>query len=164
MNYIDIIILVLLIYALIKGILKGFVLQFFSLVGIFIGIYIAKVHINTIALVISAWTQLELAYAKPIAYLIIFLVVITMSHFVAKIIDKSFNISLLKWVNNLLGASLGLLKYVLMLSILLNVMEAIDTNNKLISMESKNKSSFYSPILQVVPKIMPFIQKDFLKN
>ncbi len=164
MNFIDIVILIILLFGLIKGVVRGFVLQLFSLLGILIGIYVAKMYIGTLTYIIIQWVEIEEMYAKPIAYLLIFCVIILAAHLIAKLLDKSIKISLLKWINNLLGAVLGILKYALVLSILLNVFHIIDSKSRIIKQEKKNESSLYSPVLSIIPKIMPYVNTDFLEK
>lgn len=164
MNFIDIIILIILLFGLIKGIIRGFVLQLFSLLGILLGIYIAKMYIGTITFIIMQWVEIEAVYAKPIAYLLIFCVIILAAHMISKLLDKSIKISLLKWMNKSLGALLGLFKYALVLSILLNAFQVIDSKGRIIKQEKKNNAALYHPVLNIVPKVMPFVNTDFLEK
>lgn len=164
MNFIDIIILIILLFGLIKGIIRGFILQLFSLLGIILGIYIAKMYIGTITFLIMQLIDIEEMYAKPLAYLIIFCVIILVSHLIAKLLDNTIKISLFKWLNSLLGGILGLVKYALVLSILLNVFQVIDSKERIIKQKEKNSSSLYKPVLNLVPTLMPSIDTDFLEN
>ncbi|MBN2787896.1 MAG: CvpA family protein [Paludibacteraceae bacterium] len=164
MGFLDIIILIVLLYGLVKGIIRGFILQFFSLIGVFIGIYAAKIYALKFTLLISQWFSISTTYAKPITYLLIFCAVILCLHLLAKLLDKSIKVSLVNWVNKLLGALLGILKYALILSILLTVFQALDKNSRMIKQSTKNKSVLYSPILNIVPRLMPTIDTHFLKQ
>jgi len=164
MNVLDILLFIVLIYGIVKGLIRGFVLQFFSLLGIFIAIYAAKMYNGKISLKLGDWIGISATYAKPISYFIIFCTIILLFHLVAKLLDKSIKVSLIDWVNKLLGAALGLFKYALVLSIFLNVFQVIDSNGKFIKQEKKNKSLLYNPVLKLVPKVMPYVYADFLKK
>lgn len=164
MNFLDIFIVIILVYGIIKGIIRGFVLQSFSILGVIIGIYFSILYVGRVSLWVSHGIDISLTYARPISYFIIFCAVILSFHLVAKLLDKSIKVSLVSWVNKLLGAVLGLLKYALVLSIFLHVFQAMDKNEKVLKHEKKANSLLYYPVFKIVPKLMPYVDADFLKK
>jgi membrane protein required for colicin V production len=165
MNALDLVFIFVLIYGIFKGFIRGFVLEAASLIGVILGIYIAKMNSDRFGISLHEWFDLSTRYAKPIAYFLLFLFVILSCHFLAKILDKLVKLALLDWLNKLLGSVTGMLKYALILSVFLNVFHTIDAKVGMINNEKKDKSLLYHPIKRLVPAIMPFIAwEDFVKN
>jgi membrane protein required for colicin V production len=65
--------------------------------------------------------------------------------------------------NRLLGALLAIFKYALVLSIFLNVYQNLDKKEKIISKTRKQSSALYYPVTNLVPKIMPYVDRNFMK-
>lgn len=165
MNALDFVLLALLVFGLIKGIMRGFVLEAASLLGLIIGVYTAKAYSDSFAQTLHHWFDLSIKYIVPVAFLLIFILVIIVCHLLAKLIDKSLKIKLLKRTNQALGAFLSLLKYLVFLSIILNIFHAIDEKANLVNQSKKVNSLLYYPIKNVVPTVFPYVEwEDFVKN
>lgn len=165
MNLLDIILILPLAYGIIKGVIKGFVLQLASLIGLIAGMYFAKLYASSVATLFYHWFDISLQYGKAVAFLVLFLIVGLFVYLLAKSLDRFIELISLKWLNKLLGAVFGGLKYALILSVLLNVLQAIDQKNNILSEETQNKSLFYRPITAMVPVLIPyFTTEDFIKK
>ena len=165
MNALDIVLFIILIYGIAKGIIKGFVLEAASFVGVILGIYLAKIYSDRTAVSVHEWFYLSTKYAKPMGFLLLFVLVILICHFLAKLLDRAVKLVLLDWLNKVAGAFLGLLKYALVLSIFLNVFQVMDNKVKMIKQEKKDSSLLYNPLKNLVPTIMPYVDwDDFVKN
>ena len=165
MSLLDIVLILPLVYGIIRGIIKGFVLQLASFLGLIAGIYFAKHYAHSVSELLYNWFDIPFQYGKPLAFLITFLAIALLFYLMAKLIDKFFELISLKWLNKMLGALLGGLKYALVLSVLLNVFQSIDSKSTIVSQEHKNSSIFYNPLKSIVPRIMPYIDvEDFKKK
>lgn len=165
MNALDIVIFAILIYGAIKGYIKGLILEASSLIGVIIGIYLAKIYSDNAAASMQEWFDLSQRYAQPMGYFLVFVFVVLICHFIAKLVDRIVKVVLLDWLNKGAGIFFGLLKYALVLSIFLNVFQAIDNKVKMIKQEKKDSSLLYNPIKNFVPTVMPYIHwDDFVKN
>lgn len=165
MNALDIVFFAILIYGIYKGIIRGFVIEIGSLVGVILGIYIAKMNSDRFGASLHEWFDLSSRYTKPVAFFLLFVVVILTCHFFAKLLDKVVKIVMLDWLNKVCGSVIGLFKYTLILSIFLNVFHSIDNKVRMINNEKKNGSLLYHPIKNFAPAIMPYISwDDFVKK
>ncbi len=165
MNVLDIIFIIILLYGIIKGVIKGFVVEVASFVGVILGIYLAKYNSATLALFLNGLLNIAEEYNQAIAFVTIFVLVILICHILAKIVDKTLKLVMLGWLNKLLGAALGFIKYALIISIILNVLTGFNLSDKFLSSEKKEGSFLYKPLEKIVPEIMPFVNwDDFKKN
>jgi membrane protein required for colicin V production len=164
MNLLDIILILPLAYGIIKGVIKGFVLQLASLIGLIAGIYFAKLYASSVATLFYHWFDISLQYGKAIAFLVLFLIVGLLVYLLAKSLDRFIELISLKWLNKLLGALFGGLKYALILSVLLNVFQAIDKHSTIILKNTKKSSLLYNPITSIVPSLIPYVNIDDFKG
>ena len=89
--------------------------------------------------------------ATPVAYLIIFVIVAVALLMLAGLLDKTFNALALGGLNKFLGGVFGGLKYALIVSVLLNVFNALDSRFSLINVELKQQSLAYKPAMKLAP-------------
>lgn len=61
----------------------------------------------------------------------------------------------LGWLNRLLGAGLGALKYLLLVSLVVCVIQFIDTDSQLISQTKKEESLLYYPMERFAGMFFP---------
>lgn len=142
MTTIDIIILVILGAGAIVGFAKGFLRQLAGLLGLVAGLLIAKALYATVAERIFLPLTDSLTVAQGIAFVIIWLAVPLAFLLLALLLTKAMEAVSLGWVNRLLGAGLGLLKSALLVSLLICVVEYIDTDNALLK-KTKSGSLCY---------------------
>lgn len=115
MNFVDILLLLPLVYGLVRGLLKGLVHELASVLAIIFGIYFAY----TYSAKMSTWlakhfeaseTTLEIA-----GYISVFLVVSLGLYALAFILTKMLKFMMLGMVNRVLGGVFGFLKSLLLL-------------------------------------------------
>ena len=164
MNLLDIVILILLLFAFLRGLFKGFVLELSGLVGIVISIYIAKHYTYSLSSFIESLFSLNSETAPIVTFLILFFVALLFFHFIAVLIDKFISMIALGWLNKILGGAISFIKYVLIISVLINIFSITNDNFDLINKTILNKSKLYSPIKSIVPMVLPFLDIDDLKS
>ncbi|MDR0872381.1 MAG: CvpA family protein [Prevotellaceae bacterium] len=155
---IDLIIIAALAYGIIRGIIKGFVLEVSSFAGVFVAILIARLYYVGFAEHVRVWFDLDVRYARPAAFLVIFSIVVLACHFLAVLIDKFLKIVLLSWLNRLIGAVFGGLKMLVILSILFNVMYAFGNRTGLYPQKSVEKSILFEPVRRIGAVFLPFAE------
>ena len=103
MNWLDIIIIVLLIIFTLSGLASGFIRSAFATAGVIVGVVLAS-HFDN-------WTKFisNVDTAHIVAFIIVLLVVIIIATIVGAILSKIISMMLLGWLNHLLGAVFGLL-------------------------------------------------------
>ena len=159
MNTLDIILLIPLAYGLFSGLMKGFFKEVASLLGIILGIYMARIF----ALPLSHWLITWLDYSEkvmvPISYILIFLTVAIGLNIIAFMLEKMMKFVSLGWLNKLGGAAFGMLKFALIVSVLLNVFAMLNDHIKLVETETLQESVLYKPVKNTSIHL-PFLSFD----
>ena len=71
---------------------------------------------------------------------------------------------MLEWLNKLLGAILGIVKWSILMSVCIFILNGMNGNKDLLSEESRQKSLLYEPIKKIFPLILPEIQQSKIKE
>lgn len=165
MTWIDLIIVVLLGLSMLSGFKNGFVREAASLAALVLGIWGAIKFSGFTAARLYDYFDMSGSYVGVIAFLVTFLIIVVLVHFVGLVADKLIDAVALGFVNKLLGIGFGLLKSVLILSVIFVIMNAVDTRKPFLPKETIEKSMFYNPIADIIPSIFPVIgEGDFGKS
>ena len=158
MNFIDIIIIIPIIWFVYKGFKKGFIIEIASLIALFLGIYIAIHFSGDITSFIDDFINLEKKYINIISFALTFIVIVIVVMLVAKVLEKIVKVVMLGIVNRFIGALFGLIKILVVLSFLLLVINIFDKKQKFITKERKDSSMLYHPVASIAPTIISFFQ------
>lgn len=163
MNYIDIILLILLVLSAINGFRKGLISEVASLAALILGIWgaIEFSYITSDFLVENFHLTTE--YLNIISFVVTFVVIVILVHIVGNTVSKMAETVMLGYVNKLAGLVFAVLKSALILSIILVVFDKIDQDVKILPKEAKSNSRMYEPIRSLAPSIFPFIENWDLK-
>lgn len=153
MNSLDIFILIPIAIGFVFGLFKGLVKELTSLAAIFLGIYFSKILSPWLSQILVKSWAFSAKIAQPLAYLIIFIAVVIVLLMFARTLDKLFESMSLSGLNKLLGGVFGGLKYALVLSVLLNIFEVVDSKFNFIEPETKSSSLVYIPLTHLGPKL-----------
>lgn len=157
MNWIDAIIVVLLIISLVRGFMNGLVKEVASLAALILGIWGAIRFSAFTAEKLYDYFDMTGRYVGIIAFLITFGIIVVIIHFVGIIADKIADAASLGLINRVLGIGFGLLKSILLLSVLFVILNAIDARKPFLPQDTIEGSVFYSPISDIAPAIFPII-------
>jgi len=166
MNSIDILLIIPLIYGAWKGFKHGLIIEVFTLLALFVGIYVGIHFSDFTARLLHEYVGLNSKYLPIIAFTITFLGVGAMVFFLGKTIEKLIKITALTPLNKFAGVFFSLLKYVYMLSTLLVILESYDEKLAFFPSKVKQDSLLYSPILNVSITTIPSLKESaiFMKN
>lgn len=165
MNLIDIIILTPIGIGFVFGLFKGLIKELTSLAAIIIGIYGSKLFAPVFGNFLLKFFKLNNSLIIPLSYLIVFLLIVGILMLLAHIFDKVISSISLGGLNRVLGGFFGALKYALIISFLINIVDVLDQQFSFISEESKETSITYTPIMVFGPVIWDEVQKlDFFEN
>ena len=117
MNPFDILIIVILGYSLVRGLFRGLVKELSSIVGVLGGFYAAYTYYNVLAGLLSRLIH-DISYLNILSFLIIFCGVLIIVGVLGVIIKYLLNIAFLGWIDRIGGVVFGVLKGVLIVSIL----------------------------------------------
>ena len=155
MTIIDIILLVVIGAGAVIGFIKGFIKQLASILGLIVGLLAAKaLYVSVAERVFSKITD-SMTFAQILAFVVIWIVVPLLFLRVAALLTKAMEAVSLGWLNRWLGAGLGALKFLLLVSLLICVVEFIDSDNTMIDRTMKEESVLYYPIESFAGKFLP---------
>ena len=154
MAIIDIIILIFVILMLILGFRKGLIISLATLIALILGIYIAIHFSNFASDLLKANFELSATYLPILSFSITFLAVLIGILLLGKLLEKLVDMVGIGFINHLAGAVLGVIKAVLILSVIFFVISMADPNEKLISPKAKNESLIYKHIASIFPTMM----------
>ena len=146
MSAFDILVVVILAVGLIRGYKRGFLSQLAGLVGLVAGLLIAR------ALYISAGEYLavkvgtSVMLGQVLAFFLIWIAVPMILSLIANLLTKALQVVCLDFINRLLGAVLGGMKYLLLLSLLLQLVAFVDPEGEVVSRETMENSELYDMV------------------
>jgi membrane protein required for colicin V production len=117
--FIDVVCLLLVIWAVFKGLRKGFIVALFSFLAFIIGLA-AALKLSTVAAeYIGSNTNIGQRWIPFIAFAVVFLIVVLLVRLGAKAIEGVLRIAMLGWLNRLGGILLYLFLYFFIFSVIL---------------------------------------------
>lgn len=153
MNTLDLILLVPIVLGFVFGLFKGLIKELASLAAIVLGIYGAKLFAPLVADFLIHHFHFSSKTAIPFSYLILFITIAIVLLLLAKTLDKMFDYIALGGLNKFFGGLFAAFKYALIISILLNVFDELDTKFTLIKSKTKMESIGYKPLLKLAPTL-----------
>jgi membrane protein required for colicin V production len=151
MNSLDLFLVIPITLGFIFGLFKGLIKELISLVAIIAGIYGAKLFAPLVSKILINTFAFTPTTARPTAYIILFIAIGIGLLLAANAIDKIFDSLSLGGLNKLLGGIFGALKYALIVSVLLNVFDALDSRFSIIKHQTKENSIAYKPLMKFGP-------------
>lgn len=103
MNWLDIVIIILLVVPTLLGLKNGIIKAAFTVAGVIIGVVLAGRFSDSLGSVFT-----DAAWGKVLAYAIILAVVLIIASIAARLVKNVLQAVLLNWINRLGGAILGL--------------------------------------------------------
>lgn len=149
MTFLDILIAIPLIYFIYKGWRRGIVFEIATLVGILAGIW-ASVNLSTW---VAESLKLEGEGKVLTAFFITFMGAIVLAYFLGKAVEGLFKMVKAEFLNKLLGSIVGMLKCLIVVSILLNFILLIDRHHVLITPKLQEESVLYKPTYTIGNKL-----------
>jgi membrane protein required for colicin V production len=161
MNILDILIGIPLIYAIYKGFTKGFIYEVASLIALILGVYGAIHFSDFTAEVIQDTFKYESQYMEYISFIVTFIAIVIGINLIGRVMDKLVEAVALGFVNRLLGVAFGLLKGIIILSIVVHLINYVNDRFSFISQEKKKESLLYEPMTNISDTIFEFFNSDF---
>jgi len=158
MVWIDAVIGLLLILDILKGVKNGFASEAGTIIGIMAGFLVASTLGNTTAHFLLPICGNSPQWSGVLGFLVCFLVVLILILILSKVFEGFLNALALGWMNKLAGGFFCFLKGVLVLSIVLNLYQAVDKDCSLIGKEKVKASVFYKPIRNFASSIFPTVR------
>lgn len=158
MNYLDILLLLPLLYGAYKGFSRGFVIEVATLLGLILGVYVAIKFSDYTENILRDFLDISSKYLSYIALSVTFLLVVVAIYLLGKMLTKLVDIVSLGLVNKLLGTVLGITKSFVILCIILLIADALDDKFQFMNKEVKENSLFYNPFLNFAQQMYNMIR------
>ncbi len=164
MNYLDLFIAIALIIAAIGGYQKGFIKSLTSLVALVAGIYFAIYFSDIVADWLIRNIDINRKYVFIAAFLLTFAGVSFLVHLLGELLDNIASLSALGVINKVAGMAVGVLKGVILMSILILLFNLVNSNHTIINQKTIDDSLLYKPVESVAPIILRNIQNLDFEN
>ncbi len=164
MNWLDALIVVILILSLVMGFINGLVKEVASLAALVLGIWGAIKFSSFTAAKLYDYFDMTGRYVGIIAFIITFALIVVVIHFIGILADKIVNMASLGFINRILGIVFGLLKSVLIMSVCFSILNAIDAKKPFLPKKTLEESRLYHPISDIAPAIFPIIGEGGFNN
>lgn len=164
MNFLDIIILVPLVFAAYNGYRKGFVIELASLAALILGIFAAINFSYYAADFLNRNFDIAEKYVNIIAFILTFIAVVFVIYMIGRIIEKFIDILMLGFLNRLAGLFFGIIKWAFILSVLIYIINLFDDEKKVITPKLKQGSMLYEPVESFAPYIIPKLNIEKLEE
>jgi len=159
MNIIDICILVILGFFGIKGLIRGIILEVFTLIGLLIGYILALREMSTVTGFVVKYIAIPELIMNSLAFLIIFLAVIFVFRWLAGLLRKFAEWSLIVWVDKIGGLAFGVFKGSLIASLVILLISLLPVPEKV--QQVQDKSVLFKPVRAVAPAVFNLFEKTF---
>ena len=158
MTTLDLIIVIVLGAGALIGFMKGLIKQVFSMVGLVAGLLVARALFGVVGEKLAVEAGMSATFGQILAFLLIWILVPLGLTMVASVLTKIAGTIHLGFVNRWMGSGLGLIKYGLLASMFINVIQFIDVQDHLIHKENKEASVLYYPMQKFAGIFMPAVK------
>jgi membrane protein required for colicin V production len=159
MEFIDIVLIGFLIYGVVCGLWNGFFMELASLVSLFVGIYIAIKFTYIIKILIGNHFHWSSKTIQITAFALTFILVVVAISFLGKFFTSLANFASLGVFNKLGGGVFGLLRMILILSVLLNLFQKVNGNYIFAKKATLERSLLFYPIKKTAEYFYPTLSE-----
>lgn len=160
MNYIDFIIVLIVLVGALYGLIKGVFRQLGSLGGFVAGILVSRLFGKSFAGLLQQMFDLPTGVSRIVAYSLIFLLVYLVCLQLMRLIHHFSHQVALGWLDRLGGALFGAAKYLVILSIVLNLVHLVDSKIRLLPSHAVATAHLYQHTLRVAPALFSIAQEQ----
>jgi len=160
MAVLDIIILVVLGLCVLTGAIHGLIRQLGSIVGLFLGIWLACRFSSPLAGYMSSWINASEQVVKVIAFASILILSVLGMSLLGRMLENVFTSAAVGWLNRIGGVVFSLLAGVMFLGVVFLMLEYVD-HNWFSIMDDKvwSESKLAGPVIEICEKIFPYLKK-----
>jgi membrane protein required for colicin V production len=160
MNYIDMFIMVLLIWAVFKGYTRGFIMQLATIAALVIGIYAALKLSGFTAKHLERYLNTSSESLYLISMAVTFILVFIGINFVGHLVEKMVETVELSFVNRLLGVLFSVIKTMIIIGIILAFANRLDQKVSILPKYTREHSLFYKPFTRIATILFPSLQAE----
>jgi len=158
MNWIDFLIIALLVFGLIQGFIDGVIIEIAKLAALVLGIWGAIHFSGWTADKLSGWFDMQASWTGLVAFAVTFVVIVIAVSLLGRLLDTIVKSVSLGFVVKLLGAAFGVIKTALILSVVFILLNTTDAKRHFLPSATIEKSFLYNPIADIIPAIFPIVE------
>jgi membrane protein required for colicin V production len=151
----DILFVLIFIWAVFRGFTRGLIMQLSTLTALILGIYCSMRFSGYISAAIISKNEVGKEFIHILVFTILFLIILVIVFLIGKIIERLIEAMFLGIINRILGSIFALIKYVLLVSTLLMILNFIDSHVRFLPEKKIRESHIYSPLSALVPALFP---------
>lgn len=153
MNWVDLLLLALIAFSAIRGFARGFVLELCGLAGLVLGIW-GAIHLNGR---VAEQLGLDVQH-EAISFLLTLVLIVVALHLIGIALTKVIDLAQLSLPNKLGGLMMGCVRQVFVLSVLLNILFAVQGTGWLPAPKAMGEAALAAPIRSVAPAVLPALR------
>jgi len=161
MNWLDIIVAIVIVYSIFKGYRTGFIKQLASLAGIVACILLSGKVSAMILPYLRNLGNIPDKLLEPAAFIAAFILIAAAFMLLGHMIQSILETIKLGFINRLAGAVLSLAKWMIIISLVFNLLIKMDEHRVLFPADIENRSLSFKYIQPVAPAIAPYLKFNF---
>ena len=164
MIFLDIIILLFLLWGAYMGYENGFIVQSFTLIALVLGVWAGVELTHSVGEFLINVFAINSTLAFIIAFAVIFILVLIIVHFIGNLITRMLSKTTLGVLNRIGGVCFGIIKMAFIVSIFIFIIQRFDVNKKLLPPEKTKKTILYPEIAKIAPAVFSHFDFEEIKN
>lgn len=164
MNYIDIILVIPLLWGLYKGVTKGLIIEAASIISLGLAIWGGIKFSDFLTAYSQQHWGWNTKYLPVVSFAILFLGILILVYAIAKLLERAVKAAALGLLDKVAGGLFGMLKFGLIMSILIFVLNAVEKSVRIIPSEIKQNSLLYEPVGKIAPLVIPGLKDSKLNQ
>lgn len=159
MNPFDVFIILVLGYSIVRGLFRGLVKEVSSIIGVLGGFYAAYSYYPMVAKLLSGLIA-EQSYLNILSFLIIFCGILIIISILGVVIKYLLNVAFLGWIDRVCGVGFGLIKGVLIVTVLFIILTTFLTKGAPLI-----KKSILAPhVIWISEKMVGLVSEEMKKD
>ena len=164
MATLDIILLICFLPGIIRGISKGFLEQALSLVGIVLSVWAAFKFSALVCDWLKPYLSLSETTLNVVAFALILVAVCLVVLIVAKLLTKVLEMSMLGWLDKILGLVFALVVNALLLGVFIILFDTLNLKFGFVKPEVLDGSVVYTTLRDFCYLVFPYLKAFFFKQ
>lgn len=167
MNWLDLLIVIPLIWGAYQGYKKGLVYMVLMLIGIVLGLYVAFKFSGLAVGFLAEHIKASKNALPYVAFFMVFAGIVLLIVLLAKFLEAVLKAASLSTFNKIAGGLLGIAKWGLIVSVFLGLLRSLENQVRIIPITTEKESKLYKPVLMFSAFLSPAfaeIKREFNEN
>ncbi|MBK5719352.1 CvpA family protein [Dysgonomonas sp. Marseille-P4677] len=161
LSWFDLVVVILILMTLVKGFFSGLVMQVASLAGIVLGAIFAGKLSELFAPKLIEFTNSSPHITGPLSYILAFIAILVVLFLTGKLLESFVDALKMNTLNRLAGALFCAAKWLVVFSILLNLIVEFDQQKQIIKEDVRQQSHTYPLVSEISKAVIPYLRFDW---